>query len=344
MLKTMSVSIVIPMYNAEKLIEKVLKAIFEQKVSLPDEVIVVNDGSTDNSLSLVKQLCKEKKINVIPQPNQGTVSATNRGFRTASGDIICSVDADVVLHNDWLQNILIEFNDPKVGAVQGYYQTPTNVSFFARMAGYDMEKRYDSMKQKYVTQVNTGNTAYRKSALDKVGFFDPKFTYAYDNDMSYRLLDAGYQLVFKKNALCDHYWKANINGYMRQQYWSGYGRMQVIRKHKRNFLGDTTSGSRMILQVPLTLTAIFLIIFGFAFFFATFSTNIMKIGIFILLGILIDRFIFSLSIITKRRDISAILLPFIHLLRNCVWGWAFLRWFLDIMRKEKKNKLNKRSC
>ncbi len=198
-MSTEPVSIVIPMYNAEKYIALVLDAIYQQDYSGEREVIVVNDGSRDRSLPIVQEYARQRAgMTIIDQPNQGAVAATNNGFKAARYNIICSIDSDVVLHRDWLGKVMAEFSDPRVGAVQGYYKTPAGVPFWSRMMGYDVEKRYDEIKGKHVTQVCTGNTAYRKTALDKVGLFDSVFVYGYDNDMSYRLQRAGYTLVFGK--------------------------------------------------------------------------------------------------------------------------------------------------
>lgn len=326
-----SVSIVIPMYNAERHIKDVLEAIFTQNYSGPIEVIVVNDGSKDKSLEIVKDFQKRGDLKIIDQPNQGAVAATNNGFKAAKYDIICSVDSDVVLHKDWLGKIMQEFDDPVVGAVQGYYKTPKNVSFWSKMMGYDVEARYDSIPSKYVTQVCTGDTAYRKSAIEKTGFFDPAFKYGYDNDMSYRLQKAGYKLVFRQDAICDHYWKADLKNYIKQQYHSAYGRMQLIQKHKERVSGDSVSGLRMIVQVPLTLLFFTLLISGFIMsMFHISGRYLLLASLGVLSIILIDRIAFAMGIFKKQKDAAALFLPFVHLLRNTVWCWAFLRWGMKL--------------
>lgn len=328
------------MYNAEGHIVQVLEAILAQEYPAPIEVIVVNDGSTDSSLDKARHFEGRggvgggaRDIRVMDQPNQGAVAATNNGFTAARHDIVCSVDSDVVLERDWLKKIIEEFRDPRVGAVQGYYRTPQGVSFWARMMGYDVEARYDSIRSKCVTQVCTGDTAYRRAALDEVGLFDPAFKYGYDNDMSYRLVKAGYKLIFRKDAKCDHYWKQDFASYVKQQYQSAYGRMQLVRKHTERVVGDSVSGVRMMAQVPLTLL----------FFFLLFSGIVLKIlcpGVvddYMLLGafaclavICVDRFLFTIPILLKHRDPAAVLLPVVHLMRNTVWVWAFLRWGLGL--------------
>lgn len=321
------VSIIIPMYNADRHIKDVLEAIFNQDYPAPIEVIVVNDGSTDKSLEIARSFQEKSDLKIIDQPNQGAVAATNNGFKAAKYDIICSVDSDVVLHKDWLKKIMEEFDDLSVGAVQGYYKTPKGISFWARMMGYDVEARYDNIKSRYVTQVCTGDTAYRKAAVEKAGLFDPAFKYGYDNDMSYRLLKAGYKLVFRKDALCDHYWKADIKGYIKQQYWSAYGRMQLIQKYKERIAGDSVSGLRMIFQVPLTLLFLTLLISGFIMNMFHILGKYFLLASFGILGImLIDRFFFATRIFKKQKDLSVFFLPFVQLMRNVVWCWAFLRW------------------
>ena len=324
------VSIVIPMYNAERHIRKVLEAILNQDYPGPVEIIVVNDGSTDKSLEIVKEFQQTDNLKVINQQNQGAVVATNNGFKAASHDITCSVDSDVVLDTGWLRKIIEEFDGPAIGAVQGYIKTPEGVSFLARMAGYDLEYRYDSLKSKYVTQVSTANTAYRRSAVEKVGLFDPQFKYGYDNDMSYRLQKAGYKLVNKRDAVCEHYWKADLSSYIKQQYWSAYGRMQLIKKYKERIAGDSVSGVRMILQVPLILLFFILFFLGFISLSYVCGRYIFLASLGVLGIILIDRFLFAAGIFIKQRDVSVLFLPFVHLLRNMVWSWAFLKWGMGL--------------
>ncbi|MDH4226846.1 MAG: glycosyltransferase [Deltaproteobacteria bacterium] len=322
MKKQQPVSIVIPMYNGGSLIAAVLEAIFGQDYGGDVEVILVNDGSRDNSPEVARKFLGKPGFRIIDQENQGAVSATNNGFKAATHDIIISVDADVVLSKDWLSKVVEEFSDPEVGAVQGYYKTPGNVSLMAKMMGYDVEARYDSIRGKYVTQVCTGNTAYRREALDKVGLFDARFKYGYDNDMSYRLGRAGYKLVFRKDAVCDHYWKADIAGYARQQYRSAYGRMQLVRKHTDKVSGDSVSGLRMIMQVPLTFLFLLIVLLGVVFSDGRFYLAAYAV----FMVIFLDRAIFALGVYAKQRDMAAWFMPFVHLMRNFVWCAAAAAW------------------
>jgi len=323
------ISIIIPMYNAEAHIKDVLLAIFAQDYPGPVEVILVNDGSTDSSLDIIRGLTEREELKIIDQKNRGAVAATNNGLNAAKHDIICSIDSDVVLEKDWLRKIVEEFDDPKVGAVQGYYKTPARVSFWARMMGYDVEARYDAIRTKYVSQVCTGNTAYRRAAIEKVGFFDPAFIYGYDNDMSYRLDHGGYKLVFRKDALCYHFWKADFVSYLKQQYRSAYGRLQLVRKHRDRVSGDSVSGLRMILHAPLTLLVLLLFISGVVLAFSPltlYAPYAFVLAIVLFVVIIIDRTLFAFGVFMKHRTPEAFLMPLVHLLRNFSWIVALIAW------------------
>jgi len=87
------ISVIVAAYNCEEYIEKALKSIFAQTLSGKDyEVIVVNDGSTDNTLSILDKY--KDRIRVVDQPNKGLAAAYNRGIREANGDCIIRLDPD----------------------------------------------------------------------------------------------------------------------------------------------------------------------------------------------------------------------------------------------------------
>ncbi len=99
----MKYSVVIPLYNKEHYIAGTLRSVLTQ--TFPDyEVIVVDDGSTDNSLQACKTV-QSDKIRIVQQANQGVSAARNTGIELAAGEYICFLDADDTWHPDYLQNI-----------------------------------------------------------------------------------------------------------------------------------------------------------------------------------------------------------------------------------------------
>ena len=102
------ISLIVPVYNAEKYIDRLLKSILEQNFS-DYEIIIVNDGSTDNSEKIIKRyMKKEKKIRYIIQENKGPGIARKNGFKEAKGDLLFFVDSDDCLPN---KNSLYEIDD-----------------------------------------------------------------------------------------------------------------------------------------------------------------------------------------------------------------------------------------
>src|SRR5204862_342543 len=98
----------------------------------------------------------------------------------------------------------------------------------------------------------TGNSAYRAEALRTVGLFDETFGYGYDNDVSYRLREAGYRLTFCRAAESVHRWREGLLGYLAQQYGFGYGRIDLVAKHPKRVTGDSVSPAGMMMH-PLVM-------------------------------------------------------------------------------------------
>lgn len=101
------ISIVIPLYNVENYIKRCLQS-FENQTYRDFELIIVNDGSTDNSQIIVEEYIKKTKMTVklINQTNSGVSSARNKGILIANGDYICFVDSDDMVVHDYLEKLI----------------------------------------------------------------------------------------------------------------------------------------------------------------------------------------------------------------------------------------------
>lgn len=114
----MKLSIIIPVYNVEKYIEKCLNSCINQSVPCNEyEVILINDGSPDNSLSIMERIAENhKNITIISQQNQGQSIARNNGLPLAKGEYVWFVDSDDWIRNDAISIILdiIEKNKPDI--------------------------------------------------------------------------------------------------------------------------------------------------------------------------------------------------------------------------------------
>lgn len=116
------VSVIIPLFNKEFTIETTLKSVLEQTYT-NFEIIIINDGSTDNSLEIVKKNT-DKRIHIFEQENKGAASARNLGINKASSNLISFLDADDFWYPNHLTELIKLYNDfPNCGMYCNRYQT-----------------------------------------------------------------------------------------------------------------------------------------------------------------------------------------------------------------------------
>jgi cellulose synthase/poly-beta-1,6-N-acetylglucosamine synthase-like glycosyltransferase len=322
------VTFVIPVHNGDEWLQRTLSAVLAQDDGRPMEVIAVDDGSRDRSRKILDSYARFARIKVLDGAGLGAAAAINMGIRHAKHPIICQVDQDVILHPGWLTCLSAELAGKDVGAAQGYYVAPPHGSIWSRVMGLDLEHRYSQIRNpRAVDHVCTGNTAYLASALANVGLLDERLGYGYDNDVSYRLIHAGYRLAICREATSTHEWRDDLGGYIRQQYGFGYGRLDLVAKHRRRLTGDEVSRVDMMLHAPLMAAALaglavaaILALFGYAWFMpATLSAG--------LVGILAaERFIAGVRAARKFRDRAGFLFVPVHLVRDLAWTAAILVW------------------
>jgi glycosyltransferase involved in cell wall biosynthesis len=122
--KAITLSLIIPAYNEEDYLADCLKFVALQTVT-PIEVIVVDNGSDDNTVKVTKQF---PFVTLLYEPQRGVTFARNKGFKAATGDIIGRIDADTHLPSNWVETVLGLFNaDPMMAAVSGpsaFYDLP----------------------------------------------------------------------------------------------------------------------------------------------------------------------------------------------------------------------------
>lgn len=321
------VSFVVPVLNGARTLRRAISSIAAQRDGRPFEIIAIDDGSIDGSLQLLATLEHEGVLRLIYGERRGAAAAINAGIREAAHPIICQIDQDVILAPDWLAHVLAQFDDPDIAAVQGHYRTAANAGFWARATGRDLEYRYSQIKGRFVDHVCTGNTAYRARALHHVGFLDDRLGYGYDNDLSYRLREAGYRLSFCREATSVHLWRDGMRGFLRQQFGVGYGRLDVIARHPRRVTGDDVSGTMMMLHAPAMLLALALCATATALAIAGHEWRWWLLAASAVIAALsIERFVAGITAHRRTGDRTALAFPVTHLLRDVAWSIAIVVW------------------
>jgi glycosyltransferase involved in cell wall biosynthesis len=328
------VSFVIPVHNGERYIDAVIQSVLAEADGRPMEVIIIDDGSRDGSARILDQYTRDDRIQVVRGPARGATAALNEGIRRAKHPIICQVDQDVILQPGWMGDLTTALRDSTIAAAQGYYVAPRDGGIWARVMGLDLENRYRPIVNRQVNHVCTGNTAYRADALRHVGLFDESLGYGYDNDMSYRLVAAGYRLVIRGQARSVHRWRDGWRGFLVQQYGFGYGRLDLVAKHRwTRMRGDDVSGLWMMLHAPLmgvALTA--LLAAGLLATAGLESRTLLMFSAGIFTGLALERLVAGVRAAIGFRDAAGLLFVPMHLMRDVAWVVAIIVWSLRRMR------------
>jgi glycosyltransferase involved in cell wall biosynthesis len=321
------VSFVVPVRNGERWIRDVIGAIARQRDGRPFEIVVVDDRSEDRTPHILAEIADDIPLRVIRGRGNGAASAVNVGILAARFPIVCQVDQDVVIHDGWMTRLLSVLDDPDVAAAQGCYVTDRTARVAARVMGFDLEQRYAALHDGRTTHVCTGNSAYRTDALRRVGLFDEQLGYGYDNDMSYRLEQAGYRLAFCREATSTHRWRESLWGYCVQQYGFGYGRLDLVSKHRTRLSGDSVSPAQMMVH-PIVMAVAVLAVIASMLFALTGGPAVEAVMFAtLLLGVLaIERAFAGVSAALRFRHATPLLFPGFHLLRDLAWTCAIATW------------------
>lgn len=246
------VSIIIPAYNAQATLSECLQACLKQTHS-ETEVIVIDDGSTDHT----PRIAETFPVHYVRQENRGPAAARNHGARIARGETIAYTDADCVPEPNWIEVLLEGFTEGTEGtvAVGGTYTIANPSSALARMVHEEIAMRHARFGEE-VDFLGSFNVAFKKDTFDDAGGFDEAFPVASaeDNDLAYRLRDAGGILRFQSHARVAHYHPTRLWPYLRTQMGHGFWRMRLYAKHPgRARKGDQYAGAFDFAAPPLSL-------------------------------------------------------------------------------------------
>ena len=166
--KINKISIIIPVYNGANVICDCLSSIAKSVIDVPYEIIVIDDGSTDNTKEIALQFpCVYIKI-----IKSGVAKARNIGIKKASGDILLFFDADVILKEDTLRNFINHFEkDTDAYIIQGrweknYPSSSFSTQFLLLRFAYNFESLFDNEKRLRVAELMTGCLGMRKEVFE----------------------------------------------------------------------------------------------------------------------------------------------------------------------------------
>lgn len=206
----LSITAIIPLYNGKKFIRAALESVLAQERAA-DEIIVVDDGSTDDGATIVQEMAtSHPSIKLLSKPNGGQSSARNFGVRHSTGDLIALLDQDDLWYPHHLRLLEVPFSEPHSLPLGWVYSNLDYADINGRMVCREVLStlRTNEHPKQSVEAclrqdmfVLPGASLISRAAFDKVGGFDEQFVGYEDDDLFLRLFCAGFRNVYLKEAL-----------------------------------------------------------------------------------------------------------------------------------------------
>ena len=247
------ISVVVPTYNRKKVLAKCLAALVEQDFDKSKyEIILIDDGSTDGTDKLIKEVADKALCEVLYLRNDhmGSASARNRGIRSSKGQFILFIDDDIIAnpnlikeHYDWHVRL-----KKKENAVLGYvtWSSEIKITPFMRWLEnggpqfhfWQIMDKVDIENPRYFYSANLSLS--REFLLENEGFFSEDFPYAAceDTELSYRLYKRGMEIKFNKDAVGYHYNPTNLVKYSRKMVYTGISLSILAEKLPEQFSAE----------------------------------------------------------------------------------------------------------
>lgn len=224
-------SIVMPLYNSEKTVAETLDVIFKNTFK-NFEVIIVNDGSTDNS----EQIIKNYPVRIFYQENSGQQIARNFGVNKAKSDIIVFIDSDVIIPDFALKKIYDAFSDGKLEMIAGMPDSKNH--YENRISDYEnLYIHYQFHKQENTTTAfYTSLVAIRKKLFQDFNGFDERIRIPEDMELGQRLLGEGHIIRLDKSIQFAHLNHFTYGSYIQKQIkkTSGILKIKLRNLNKKN--------------------------------------------------------------------------------------------------------------
>jgi len=247
MLEKMKISFIIPTFNSEETIASCIGSILDQKNAM-DEVIIVDNGSKDKTIDIVKK-SGIKKIYVNSQYNISALR--NLGVSKSSNELLAFIDSDCVLKSGWVRNVIDFMADSSIQVTGCKYDLPTDPNW--------IEKAWFSHKKKgihKVNYINSGNLIIKREVFEQVSGFDESLITGEDSELCARILKQGYYIISNDRIGAIHLGNPkNLFGFYKKQYWHSLGMFGsfVVNKFDKPILAT-------LLFLILNIIGIFLVI------------------------------------------------------------------------------------
>lgn len=250
---TPKVSVIIPAWNEEVGVMSTINSLIDNSYDNL-EIVVINDGSTDNSDAVIKEFIKNSKTNgktIIYEykENGGKGSALNKGIELSSGEIIVTIDADSIANKDAIRNFVAHFADKSIMAAVGNVKIGNTTSIIATVQYLEFLfsfyfKRADSVLGSiYIIGGAAG--AFRKEIFEKLGPYNQE-NITEDIELSIRIQNAGMKIVYAAEAVVYTEGASDIKSLMKQRLRWKRGRIDTFIQYKKLFFSTRKKHNKFL--------------------------------------------------------------------------------------------------
>lgn len=324
------ISLLVACYNEEKSLKATIQSCLRQSRKF-DELVFVDDSSTDDSPKILAKYSNQIKVVKTPKNTGNKSSAQELGLRYVTGDIFVTTDADTLLDKDFVKEIEKSFTNKEIVAAAGYVRSlPYNWLTSCRAFDYCVGQRIHKLAEyymRYIFVIPGAASAFRTSAFRKYISFDHD-TITEDLDFTYKLHQRGFRIMFNSKAIIYTQDPSDLKNYINQlRRWFGGG-WQNLRKHWK-IIPDSPTRS-----FELTL------IYGEGVIFSAliFIVPILNwwLGLWLLFGFFIVVSILSVWVAWQERRPKLLLVPFYYFVLFFINAYIYLEQFnREIIHRQK---------
>jgi cellulose synthase/poly-beta-1,6-N-acetylglucosamine synthase-like glycosyltransferase/peptidoglycan/xylan/chitin deacetylase (PgdA/CDA1 family)/spore germination protein YaaH len=232
-----SATVIIAAYNEGKVIAGTLRSLLKTDYAGDLEVIVIDDGSSDDTSRQVEKMVRDdQRVRIIRQDNRGKARALQRGLAAARNELIVFIDADTHCQCDTLSRLLAPFTDTNIGAVSGHAKVGNLRSFIARCQSLEYTVGFNLDRRAYtrwncITVVPGAISAIRRREIERAGGISLE-TLAEDTDLTLTLHKQHMRIVYVPDAIAWTEAPETVRALSRQRFRWAYGTLQCLWKHR----------------------------------------------------------------------------------------------------------------
>jgi cellulose synthase/poly-beta-1,6-N-acetylglucosamine synthase-like glycosyltransferase/peptidoglycan/xylan/chitin deacetylase (PgdA/CDA1 family) len=236
-------TIVVPAYNESAVLASGVRSLTRSSYK-NTEIIIVDDGSTDNTWGIAQRLTKKySNVTALHQPNGGKAQAINNAIRHAKGSIIIGVDADTIFSPQTVTNLVRHFKDPKVGAVAGVVKVGNIKGILTLWQALEYTLSISIERNAHallgsIMIVPGACGAWRKSAIVQAGGLS-RSTLAEDCDLTLKIQRLRkYKILQDNHAISYTEAPLKVKSLVKQRFRWTFGNIQALWKHRRMMMNE----------------------------------------------------------------------------------------------------------